>query len=109
MFWLIIMSLTLFTSAIKLPRGNFAVTNQDYCKDCGGCKGRSCKGSGSQLLKMAEANVEVLYDAKARLGEGPCYDHVTGELIFVDILAQTVNFFNLETKQNRYHSCILLE
>ena len=55
---------------------------------------------------MAEAKVEVLYDAKARLGEGPCYDHVTGELIFVDILAETVNFFNLETQQNRYHLCV---
>lgn len=54
---------------------------------------------------MAVANVEVLYDAKARLGEGPCYDHVTEELIFVDILAKTVNFLNVETQQNRYNYC----
>ena len=45
--------------------------------------------------------VEVLYDGKARLGEGPIYDHVTGELIWVDILHKTVNFLNPETKQNR--------
>lgn len=51
---------------------------------------------------MAEPSVEVLYDGKARLGEGPSYDHVTGELIFVDILSQTVNFLDVETQQNRY-------
>ena len=50
---------------------------------------------------MSEPTVEVLYNGKARLGEGPCYDHVSGELIFVDILDQTVNFLNLETQQNR--------
>ena len=51
------------------------------------------------------ANVEVLYDAKARLGEGPCYDHVTEELVFVDILAKTVNFLNVETRQIRFYTC----
>ena len=45
--------------------------------------------------------MEVLYDGKARLGEGPFYDEEMGELIYVDINAHTVNFLNIETKQNR--------
>ena len=53
---------------------------------------------------MSEPVVELLYDAKARLGEAPFYDHVTGELIWVDIYGHTVNFLNVETRQNRsYH------
>ena len=46
--------------------------------------------------------MEALYDGKACFGEGPIYDHVTGELIWVDIFHKTVNFLNVETKQNRF-------
>ena len=62
---------------------------------------------------MAEPRVEVLYDAKTLLGEGPFYDHETGELIYVDIAASTVNFLTVETLQHRqattaspYHTCV---
>ena len=50
---------------------------------------------------MAGHIVEVLYDGKARLGEGPFYDEETEELIYVDMSAHTVNFLNIETKENR--------
>lgn len=64
---------------------------------------RMRRRAGLRLFIMATANVEVLYDAQARLGEGPCYDHVTEELIFVDILAKSVNFLSVETQQIRYY------
>ena len=50
---------------------------------------------------MTQPVVELLYEAKARLGEAPFYDHVTGELIWVDIFGRTVNFLNVEMRQNR--------
>ena len=62
---------------------------------------------------MAEPRVEVLYDAKTLLGEGPFYDHETGELIYVDIAANTVNFLTVEILQHRqayygqpYQTCV---
>ena len=63
---------------------------------------RMRRRAGLRLFIMATANVEVLYDAQARLGEGPCYDLVTEELIFVDILAKSVNFLSVGTQQIRY-------
>ena len=48
-----------------------------------------------------ESHVEVLYDGKALVGEGPFYDEQTGELIYVDITAKLVNFLNVETRQQR--------
>lgn len=46
-------------------------------------------------------HVKVVYDAKAELGEGPCYDPATNELVWVDIHGKTINFFALSTGTNR--------
>jgi gluconolactonase/condensin complex subunit 2 len=45
--------------------------------------------------------VSLLYDSKSILGEGPCYDPNTNELIWVDINGKTINFFNLLTNTNK--------
>ena len=47
------------------------------------------------------AKVEVLYPAKAILGEGPFYEDETDTLLWVDIDKKTINFFDLKTSQNR--------
>ena len=46
--------------------------------------------------------MEVLYSTKAIIGEGPFYEAETNQLLWVDINGQTVNFLNLDTKQNRW-------
>ena len=48
----------------------------------------------------AVGQVSVLYDAKALLGEGPHYDEARDELVWVDIEGKTVNFLNLNTRNN---------
>ena len=48
-----------------------------------------------------EATVEVLYPAKAEVGEGPFYEEETDTLLWVDILSHTINFYSLKTNQNR--------
>ena len=45
--------------------------------------------------------VELLYDGKAELAEGPFFEPETNQLLWVDILAHTVNFLDLATTQNR--------
>ncbi len=45
--------------------------------------------------------VEVLYDGKSILSEGPVYDKTNNELIWVDIDGKTINFLNVSTKKNR--------
>ena len=44
--------------------------------------------------------VEVLLDSKAQLAEGPHWLGATSELLWVDILGKTVNFFNCDSSQN---------
>ena len=46
--------------------------------------------------------VELLYDAKGTLPEGPLYEEETNLLIWVDIEAKTVNLLDVTTRQNRY-------
>ncbi len=46
--------------------------------------------------------MEVLYSTKAIIGEGPFYEPGTNQLLWVDINGHTVNFLNLDTKQNRW-------
>ena len=48
-----------------------------------------------------KATVEVLYPAKAKVGEGPFYEEETDTLLWVDIYSHTINFFSLKTNQNR--------
>ena len=54
------------------------------------------------LPSVQQPIVEVLYSTKAIIGEGPFYEQETNQLLWVDINGQTVNFLNLETKQNRW-------
>ncbi len=42
--------------------------------------------------------VEMVVDAKAELGEGPCWDEVEGVLYFVDILGERVHIYDPTTK-----------
>lgn len=53
------------------------------------------------LPLAGEPTVEVLYSTKAIIGEGPFYEPDTNQLLWVDINSHTVNFLNLDTKQNR--------
>lgn len=48
-----------------------------------------------------EPTVEVLYKANAEIGEGPFFEEETNQLLWVDINGQTINFLNLQTKENR--------
>ena len=45
--------------------------------------------------------VKAVLEAKASLGEGPHYDPLTNELIWVDIDGMSVNFFQLDNNTNR--------
>ncbi|XP_064383141.1 regucalcin-like [Halichondria panicea] len=45
--------------------------------------------------------VEVFYAAKALLGEGPFFEPETNQLLWVDIDANSINFLNVDTAQNR--------
>lgn len=44
---------------------------------------------------------EVLLDAEAMLGEGPCWDAKTGELIWVDIPRQMVHWYDPAARRDR--------
>ena len=50
---------------------------------------------------MSSEKVEVLYEAKAQLAEGPFYDEANGELIWVDIDEGRINFLKLSDCSNR--------
>src|SRR6185503_4011064 len=45
----------------------------------------------SGMDMTAKADVELVVDARARLGEGPVWDDETGELVWVDILEGIVH------------------
>lgn len=45
--------------------------------------------------------VDVLYEAKAPLAEGPFFDEANGELIWVDIELGRINFLKLSDCTNR--------
>lgn len=45
--------------------------------------------------------VEVLYPAKATIGEGVFYEEETKQLLWVDVYPKTVNFLNIDTGENR--------
>ena len=48
--------------------------------------------------------VELLYDGKAELAEGPFFEPETNQLLWVDIYVQTINFLDVATTKNRYFS-----
>ncbi len=47
------------------------------------------------------ADVELLVDAKATLGEGPCWDHENQMLYWVDIVEGQIFIYDPEAKMNR--------
>ena len=46
--------------------------------------------------------VELLYDAKVGIGEGPFYEAQRNQLLWVDISGCSLNFLDLETRENRW-------
>lgn len=50
---------------------------------------------------MSSPEVKVVFDAKALLGRGLYYDCSNDELIWVDVLAKTINFLKLADENNR--------
>ncbi len=44
---------------------------------------------------------ELVIDSKSDLGEGPVWNHKTGELIWVNITGKILNFYNPELKNNK--------
>jgi len=45
--------------------------------------------------------VELLCDAKAGIGEGPFYEAERNQLLWVDMSGCSLNFLDLETRENR--------
>lgn len=50
---------------------------------------------------MEKNRAELILDAKALLGEGPCWDAKTNTLIWVDINGHTVNVYNPMTREDK--------
>ena len=50
---------------------------------------------------VATPTVNVLFEAKAEVGEGPFYDPKANELIWVDIEGMSINFISLSSNTNR--------
>ncbi|OCT15480.1 SMP-30/gluconolaconase/LRE domain protein [Paenibacillus pectinilyticus] len=44
-------------------------------------------------MVQGNAELELVWDGKATLGEGPVWDHRTGQMIWVDIMGQVVHLF----------------
>lgn len=53
------------------------------------------------IKKMKTVQAELLYDAKAALGEGPAWDERTGKLLWVNIKGAEVHVLDPKTKENR--------
>ena len=51
--------------------------------------------------EVSGATVELLYDAKAEIGEGPFFEPETNQLLWADIAGHSINFLDLEKKENR--------
>ncbi len=64
----------------------------------------SVKVQSKALLEDTDGpgyTVEVLYPAKATIGEGVFYEEETKQLLWVDVYPKTVNFLNIDTGENR--------
>jgi len=51
--------------------------------------------------EVSGPTVELLYDAKAEIGEGPFFEPETNQLLWADIAGHSINFLDLEKKENR--------
>ena len=54
-------------------------------------------------FQVSEPTAELLYDAKAKIGEGPFYEPQTNQLLWVDIVGHSINFLDVDKKENRYN------
>jgi sugar lactone lactonase YvrE len=45
-------------------------------------------------MKPTHEELKLVWDGKAMLGEGPVWDHTSGQLIWVDIMGKSVHFFD---------------
>ena len=64
----------------------------------------SCSPLSSLRLpsfQVSEPIVELLYDAKAEIGEGPFYEPQTNQLLWADINGHSINFLDVDKKENR--------
>ena len=52
-------------------------------------------------FQVSEPTVELVYDAKAKIGEGPFYEPQTNQLLWVDIVGHSINFLDVDKKENR--------
>jgi sugar lactone lactonase YvrE len=52
-------------------------------------------------MEQQHAELQLIWDGKATLGEGPVWDHRTGQLIWVDIVGQSVHMFTPANGTNR--------
>ena len=52
-------------------------------------------------FQVSEPIVELLYDAKAEIGEGPFYEPQTNQLLWADINGHSINFLDVDKKENR--------
>jgi sugar lactone lactonase YvrE len=50
---------------------------------------------------VGKPQVELVLDAKATLGEGPCWDHRSGKLYWVDIAGKRLHVFDPQSGQDR--------
>jgi sugar lactone lactonase YvrE len=53
-------------------------------------------------MQMAQSQVELVVDSRAALGEGPCWDHRSGLLYWVDIEGMRVHWFDPQTNEDRW-------
>ena len=52
--------------------------------------------------------MEVFYDGKAELAEGPFFEPETNQLLWVDFYSSTMNFLNVDSRKNRLvYNCML--
>ena len=54
-------------------------------------------------FQVSEPTVELLCDAKAKIGEGPFYEPQTNQLLWVEIVGHSINFLDVDKKENRYN------
>ena len=44
-------------------------------------------------MEQQPTELQLIWDGKATLGEGPVWDHRTGQIIWVDIIGESIHMF----------------